>query len=151
MIVAYARKLPCNQLAKPHEAVRKPERAMKRNEETRMELVNVLSQIPLPVIAVALLILAIITNCFSLPVCKDAGAGWNPPDVYQLILKAEHIYNESGQGKQKLKYVVSQARGLLPKWLQIFVTEEAMMKVIDKWFEGVKDLLDDGRVNGSQK
>ena len=25
------------------------------------------------------------------------------------------------------------------------------MKVIDKWFEGVKDLLDDGRVNGSQK
>ena len=33
---------------------------------------------------------------------------------------------------QKLKYVVSQARGLLPKWLQIFVTEEAMMKVIEK-------------------
>ena len=59
-------------------------------------------------------------DCFSLPVCKDAGVGWNPP-------------------------------GLLPKWLQIFVTEEAMMKVIDKWFEGVKDLLDDGRVNGSQK
>ena len=57
----------------------------------------------------------------------------------------------AGQGKQKLKYVVSQARGLLPKWLQGFVTEEAMMKVIDKWFEGVKDLLDDGRVNGSQK
>ena len=40
---------------------------------------------------------------------------------------------------------------MLPKWLQIFVTEEAMIKVIDKWFEGVKDLLDDGRVNGSQK
>lgn len=72
-------------------------------------------------------------------------------DVYQLILKAEHIYNESGQGKQKLKYVVSQARGLLPKWLRIFVTEDAMMKVIDGWFKGVKDLLDDGKVNGSQE
>nr|UVY53970.1 MAG: holin [Bacteriophage sp.] len=72
-------------------------------------------------------------------------------DVYQLILKAEHVYNESGQGKQKLKWVVSQARGLLPKWMQVFVTEEMMMKVIDEWFKGVKDLLDDGKVNGSQQ
>lgn len=72
-------------------------------------------------------------------------------DVYQLILKAEHVYNESGQGKQKLKWVVSQARGLLPKWMQVFATEEMMMKVIDEWFKGVKDLLDDGKVNGSQQ
>lgn len=72
-------------------------------------------------------------------------------DVYQLILKAEHVYNESGQGKQKLKWVVSQARGLLPKWMQVFVTEEMMMKVIDEWFKGVKDLLDDGKVNESQQ
>lgn len=116
-----------------------------------MELVNVLSQIPLPVIAVALLILAIITIVLAYQYAKMQGLDGIRQDVYQLILKAEHIYNESGQGKQKLKYVVSQARGLLPKWLQIFVTEEAMMKIIDKWFEGVKDLLDDGRVNGSQK
>lgn len=116
-----------------------------------MELVNVLSQIPLPVIAVALLILAIITIVLAYQYAKMQGLDGIRQDVYQLILKAEHIYNESGQGKQKLKYVVSQTRGLLPKWLQIFVTEEAMIKVIDKWFEGVKDLLDDGRVNGSQK
>ena len=109
-----------------------------------MELVNVLSQIPLPVIAVALLILTIITIVLAYQYAKMQGLDGIRQDVYQLILKAEHIYNESGQGKQKLKYVV-------PKWLQIFVTEEAMMKVIDKWFEGVKDLLDDGRVNGSQK
>lgn len=32
-----------------------------------------------------------------------------------------------------------------------FVTEEMMMKVIDEWFKGVKDLLDDGKVNGSQQ
>ena len=93
-----------------------------------MELVNVLSQIPLPVIAVALLILAIITIVLAYQYAKMQGLDGIRQDVYQLILKAEHIYNESGQGKQK-----------------------AMMKVIDKWFEGVKDLLDDGRVNGSQK
>ena len=72
-------------------------------------------------------------------------------DVYQLILRAEHMYKESGQGQQKLKWVVQQARGLLPKWLQVFVTEEAMIKIIEKWFRGVKDLLDDGKVNQTQK
>ena len=73
------------------------------------------------------------------------------PTSEHVSVDAEHVYNESGQGKQKLKWVVSQARGLLPKWMQVFVTEEMMMKVIDEWFKGVKDLLDDGKVNGSQQ
>lgn len=115
-----------------------------------MELVNVLSQIPLPVIAVALLILAIITIVLAYQYAKMQGLDGIRQDVYQLILKAEHIYNESGQGKQKLKYVVSQARGLLPKWLQVIMSEEVLLKIIDWWFKEVKDLLDDGKVNGSQ-
>ena len=116
-----------------------------------MELLNYLNQVPLPVLILVIAALAVLTVVIAYQYAKMQGLDGIRQDVYQLILKAEHIYNESGQGKQKLKYVVSQARGLLPKWLQIFVTEEAMMKVIDKWFEGVKDLLDDGRVNGSQK
>ena len=71
-------------------------------------------------------------------------------NVYQLILKAEHLYTESGQGEQKLKFVVHQARGLLPKWLQVIMSEEVLLKIIDWWFKEVKDLLDDGKVNGSQ-
>jgi hypothetical protein len=114
-----------------------------------MELVNALSQIPLPVIAAAILILAIITIVVAYQYAKMQGLEGIRQDVYQLILKAEHVFNESGQGKQKLKYVVSQARSLLPKWLQVFVTEEVMMKIVDEWFKGVKDLLDDGKVNGS--
>ena len=116
-----------------------------------MELLNYLNQVPLPVLILVIAALAVLTVVIAYQYAKMQGLDGIRQDVYQLILKAEHIYNESGQGKQKLKYVVSQARGLLPKWLQIFVTEEAMMKVIDKWFEGVKDLLDDGRVNSSQK
>ena len=72
-------------------------------------------------------------------------------EVYELFRKAERKYNESGQGKQKLKWVVSQARKLLPAWLQVILTETALEKIIDAWFKGVKDLLDDGKVNGSQK
>ena len=116
-----------------------------------MELLNTLSQMPLPVLVAVLLVLAVITIVITYQYAKMKGFDGIRQDVYQLILKAEHTYNESGQGKQKLKYVVSQARGLLPQWLRIFVTEDAMMKVIDEWYKGVKDLLDDGKVNGSQK
>lgn len=32
-----------------------------------------------------------------------------------------------------------------------FRYRRCMMRVIDEWFKGVKDLLDDGKVNGSQE
>lgn len=72
-------------------------------------------------------------------------------DVYQLILKAEHMYKESAQGKQKMKWVVSQARKLLPGWMQTLISEENLMAIIQVWFDGVKDLLDDGRMNNTGK
>ena len=50
-----------------------------------------------------------------------------------------------------MKWVVQQARGLLPKWLQTLLSEDALMITIDWWFKEVKDLLDDGKVNGSQE
>ena len=70
-------------------------------------------------------------------------------EVYRLFLKAEHKYTESGTGKQKMKYVISQARMLLPNWLQFFITEELLETVIEGWFQAVKDLLDDGKLNQS--
>lgn len=115
-----------------------------------MELVNVLSQIPLPVIAVALLILAIITIVLAYQYAKMQGLEGIRKEVYELFLRAEHRFKESGQGEQKLKWVVQQARGLLPKWLQVIMSEEVLLKIIDWWFKEVKDLLDDGKVNGSQ-
>ena len=72
-------------------------------------------------------------------------------DVYKLVLRAEHVYKESDSGIQKMKWVVSQARRLLPGWLQVIISEEALEKIIQIWFDEVKDLLDDGKVNGSQK
>lgn len=72
-------------------------------------------------------------------------------EAYQLFLKAEHMYEESGSGKQKLKWVVSEARKLLPKWLHPFITVNTLTTIIDFWFKGVKDLLDDGKINASSK
>lgn len=116
-----------------------------------MELLNFLNQVPIPVLILVIAVLVVITAVVVYQYLKQKGLDGIRADVYQLILKAEHMYNESGAGKQKFEWVIQQARGLLPKWLQVFVTEKAMKEVVQKWFVGVKDLLDDGKVNNSQK
>ena len=70
-------------------------------------------------------------------------------DVYQLFLKAEHNPNFEKNGKQKMKWVLSQARMLLPTWAQIMITDTFLENVVEAWFRAVKDLLDDGKYNQS--
>ena len=72
-------------------------------------------------------------------------------DVYQEFLKAEHKYLHTGTGMQKMEYVIQRARSMLPGWAQFFITEEVLRKVVQMWFDAVKDLLDDGKVNRSVK
>lgn len=55
-------------------------------------------------------------------------------DVYHLFLKAEHEFKKSGSGKQKMKYVVSQARKLLPSWLQYFLTDDFWKALLNSGF-----------------
>lgn len=72
-------------------------------------------------------------------------------DVYQLFLEAEHKYQYTEAGKQKMSYVIQKARGLLPSWAQVFITEEVLKNAVQLWFDAVKDLLDDGKYNKSSK
>ena len=116
-----------------------------------MELLNYLSQVPIPVLILVIAVLVIVTAVVVYQYAKAKGLEGIRKEVYELFLHAEHIYKESGQGEQKLKWVVQQARGLLPKWLQVIVSNEMLVKVIEEWFTAVKDLLDDGKINGSQK
>ena len=80
---------------------------------------------------------------------KEKKLGEIRKDVYQLFLKAECRFTETKQGKQKMAYVINRARALLPTWLQLFITEALLHKIVQKWFEAVKDLLDDGKYNKS--
>lgn len=114
-----------------------------------MELLDILKQVPVPVLMIALAILLIVTIVIAIQCIRQKGLDGIRADVYQLILTAEHMYTESGAGKQKFEWVIQQARGLLPKWLQAIITTELLRNTIQKWFVGVKDLLDDGKVNGS--
>lgn len=115
-----------------------------------MELLNFIHQIPLPIVILVIAILVLVTVVLAYQYAKMKGLEGIRVKTYQLILKAERVYKESGAGQQKMKWVVSQARLLLPTWLQIFITEEMLEKMIQVWFDGIKDLLDDGKVNGSQ-
>lgn len=72
-------------------------------------------------------------------------------DVYQLFLLVENDPNFSKQGKYKMKWVLQQARRLLPSWAHVFVTDSVLEKVVQVWFDAVKDLLDDGKLNNSGK
>ncbi len=113
-----------------------------------MELLNMIPVWLIIIVAavVILTIIAMAVTYFKNRTLEDIRA-----DVYQLILKAEHIYEESGSGKQKMKWVVSQARKLLPQWAQALISEDTLMDIIQIWFDGVKDLLDDGKMNNSSK
>lgn len=113
-----------------------------------MELITLL---PTWVIILAAVILVATVAAMAAAYFKDRSLEEIRSDTYRLILEAEHRYRESGQGKQKMEWVVSEARKLLPEWVQAVVSEEAIMETIQAWFDGVKDLLDDGKMNSSAK
>ena len=70
--------------------------------------------------------------------------------VYKLFVEAENSFKH-GENEQKFDYVVQLARSALPTPFNMFITEKLLRKVIQLWFNLCKDLLDDGRFNGSGK
>ena len=71
-------------------------------------------------------------------------------DVYQKFLEAEHDETLTS-GKQRMKWVLQQARMLLPGWVQMIITDSFLEKIVQGWFDAIKDLLDDGKLNKSTK
>lgn len=112
---------------------------------------ELLTMVPLPVLVIIAIMIVISVIWMGYTYLKNRTLDEIRGDVYQLVLRAEHTYKESSSGKQKMKWVVSQARKLLPGWIQIIISEEMLEKIIQVWFDEVKDLLDDGKMNGSQK
>lgn len=70
--------------------------------------------------------------------------------VYQLFLDAEHQFEE-GDNDDKFEYVINLAKAAIPAPFNLLITETLLRSVVQAWFDIVKDLLDDGRVNGSEE
>lgn len=87
----------------------------------------------------------------ALYVYKKRGINGLREEAYKLFIAAEHLYEESGSGKEKFTYVVTSIYELLPSVLKLLVTEKELEKIIQIWFDEIKDLLDDGKLNDSTK
>ena len=70
--------------------------------------------------------------------------------VYQLFIDAEHEFQE-GENEEKFEYVINAAKTFIPAPFNLLITETLLRKVVQAWFDIVKDLLDDGRVNASEE
>lgn len=104
------------------------------------------------IVTIAIIIIALVTiGAVTYLYIRDKTLEDIRADVYQLFLEAEHTYRHTESGKQKMSYVIQRARSLLPNWAQLFITESLLEKVVQMWFDAVKDLLDDGKINKSER
>lgn len=70
--------------------------------------------------------------------------------VYKAFLDAEHEF-QYGDNTAKFEYVINIAKSAIPAPFSLFITESLLRKVVQAWFDLVKDLLDDGKFNGTSK
>lgn len=68
--------------------------------------------------------------------------------AYKLFVKAEHEF-QHGENKEKFEYVVNLTKRAIPAPFNLFITESCLRKVVQTWFNLCKDLLDDGKMNGT--
>ena len=70
--------------------------------------------------------------------------------VYHLFIEAEHEF-QYGENTEKFEYVIELAKSAIPLPFNLFITESTLRSVIQTWFDLCKDLLDDGKFNGTGK
>lgn len=104
---------------------------------------------PVSAIIFIIIVLAVILY-FVVKELQSIGLERIRAEVYQAFVEAEHRF-QYGDNIQKFRYVVQLARNHLPVPFNIFITESLLQNVVQMWFDLVKDLLDDGRINGTGK
>lgn len=70
--------------------------------------------------------------------------------AYEFFLKAEHEFI-SGAGENKMDYVLENVYDYLPTIIRFFISQDMMKSLLQKLFNEIKDLLDDGKSNKSTK
>lgn len=71
--------------------------------------------------------------------------------LYNLMLQAKRLAKDAilKSGKAQEDWVVEKALYLLPVSWKVFVTEKQVREIVRWLFQKGKDLLDDGKINGS--
>ena len=66
--------------------------------------------------------------------------------VYKAFVTAENHFNN---GDERFEYVIKVALLNIPAPYKFLITENMVRKTIQLWFDICKDLLDDGKMNGT--
>ena len=69
--------------------------------------------------------------------------------VYKAFVVAENRF-QHGENDAKFCYVVNVAKEVIPSPFSLFITEQLLKEMIQVWFDLCKDILDDGRMNGTE-
>lgn len=103
-----------------------------------------------PVVAIIFLVIVVALAIFVLvKIMQTVGMEKVRGYVYEKFIEAEHEF-EHGDNAQKFEYVIQLARSAIPSPFNLFITESLLRKVVQAWFDLCKDLLDDGKLNGSE-
>ena len=102
-------------------------------------------------VAVVVILIILIALCILfVKVIQTLGMEKVRGVVYKAFVEAENNF-KYGDNHTKFEYVVNAAKEAVPFPFNMFITEHNLRKVIQLWFSLCKDLLDDGRVNGTGK
>lgn len=96
----------------------------------------------LAVVGIALVIFAIVKTVQKIGLEKIRAS------VYQFFIDAEHEFQE-GENGEKFEYVINATKAIIPAPFNLLITETLLRKVVQAWFDITKDLLDDGKMNGT--
>ena len=103
------------------------------------------------VIAIALLVVITAVICvITVKIMQTIGMEKVRKKVYDAFCEAENRFMQ-GQNEEKFEHVVSVIKPIIPAPFNFFITEKFLRKVVQLWFNLVKDLLDNGRVDSSVK
>ena len=100
-----------------------------------------------PVLAIIFLILVVAVVVFlAVKAIQNIGLEKVRKVVYDGFIKAEHEFLQ-GENQEKFDYVVDLAKRSIPMPFSLFITDKLLRQVIQLWFDLIKDLLDDGKLN----
>lgn len=104
-----------------------------------------------PKLAIIFICIVAVIFCYiAVKIMQTIGMEKVRKAVYRAFVDAERHF-QHGDNWAKFEYVVDIAKKSIPAPFNLFITEDFMRKVIQLWFDLCKDLLDDGRVNGTGK
>ena len=102
-----------------------------------------------PILAIIFIVIVVVLAIFLMvKLIQNIGLEKIRAFVYQKFIEAEHEF-QYGENEQKFEYVVQLARSSIPAPFNLLITEKLLRKTIQLWFDICKDLLDDGKMNGT--